>query len=138
MLYKYFKSKRKYYIGPGNEKSRTDYGVYRKDGSTLDNIFSILIGYCSIYSGSVGKSEFKASKSSYTAQNFNFLIDMNNLTIDDRKITTEEKLKIREETICSSKNTDKEMLKIICNVCVVTEDKIKGYRIDKKEKPIFS
>ena len=42
--------KRKYYHGPGNEKSRTDYGRYttKKDPEgkyiTLDNIFGILIG----------------------------------------------------------------------------------------------
>ena len=35
--------KRKYYHGPGNEKSRTDYGRFRTDGTTLDNIFGILI-----------------------------------------------------------------------------------------------
>ena len=30
--------KRKYYHGPGNEKSRTDYGRFRTSGETLDNI----------------------------------------------------------------------------------------------------
>ena len=39
--------KRKYYHGPGNEKSRTDYGRFRTDGTTLENIFGILIGKCS-------------------------------------------------------------------------------------------
>ena len=38
------KEKRKYYVGPGNEKSRTDYGIYRTDGTTLENLFGILIG----------------------------------------------------------------------------------------------
>ena len=68
--------KRKYYHGPGNEKSRTDYGRYRTNGETLDNIFSILIGKCTYY-----PDEFRAAKASYSAQEFNLLNDLNNLTV---------------------------------------------------------
>ena len=50
-----FNRKRKYYEGPGNEKSRTDYGKYttklNEDGTyiTEKNIFEKLIGMCSVY-----------------------------------------------------------------------------------------
>lgn len=132
-----FESKRKYYIGSGNEKNRTDYGVYRTNGNTLDNIFSILIGYCSIYDGSTCEPELKSSKCSYTSQYFNFLTDMNNLTIDNRKITPSEKQEIKNLIIDNPKNSDIEVLKIICKVCNVDSNKIKGYRIDKNEKSIF-
>ena len=50
-----FNRKRKYYEGPGNEKSRTDYGRYTtkidENGNYIneDNIFEKLIGKCSVY-----------------------------------------------------------------------------------------
>ena len=55
-------SKRKYYHGPGSEKSRTDYGRFKLDGRNLDNIFDILIGKCTFY------QEERAARASYTAQ----------------------------------------------------------------------
>ena len=85
--------KRKYYHGPGNEKSRTDYGRFRTDGTTLDNIFGILIGKCTFY-----PDEYRASKASYTAQEFNFLNDLNNLTVptETKKLSEEQKKTIVE------------------------------------------
>lgn len=62
--------KRLYYIGPGNKLSRSDYGIYRTDGTTLKNMFEILIGKCSYY-----PDEYRSAKASYTAQEFNFLTD---------------------------------------------------------------
>ena len=83
--------KRKYYHGPGNEKSRTDYGRYRTSGETLDNIFGILIGKCTFY-----PEEFRAAKASYTAQEFNLLNDLNNLTVptETKKLSEEQKNQI--------------------------------------------
>lgn len=83
--------KRKYYHGPGNEKSRTDYGRYRTNGETLDNIFGILIGKCTFY-----PEEFRAAKASYTAQEFNLLNDLNNLTVptETKKLSKEQKNQI--------------------------------------------
>ena len=80
--------KRKYYHGPGNEKSRADYGRFRTDGTTPDNIFGILIGKCTFY-----PEEYRASKASYTAQEFNLLNDLNNLTVptETKKLSEEQK-----------------------------------------------
>ena len=85
--------KRKYYHGPGNEKSRTDYGRFRTDGTTLDNIFGILIGKCTFY-----PDEYRAAKASYTAQEFNLLNDLNNLTVptETKKLSEEQKRQIIE------------------------------------------
>ena len=80
-----FNRKRKYYEGPGNEKSRTDYGRFttKLDANgnyiTEDNIFEKLIGKCSVY-----PDELRAAAASYTAQEYNVLNDLNNLTINGR------------------------------------------------------
>jgi CRISPR-associated endonuclease Csn1 len=125
-------SKRKYYHGPGNEKSRTDYGRYRTDGRTLENIFDILVGKCTFY-----PEEYRAAKASYTAQEFNFLNDLNNLTLptETKKLSIEEKLYL----VDYAKNTpvlgpDK-LLKEIAKLVDCKKEDIKGFRIDNKEKP---
>ena len=94
---KIFNRKRKYYEGPGNEKSRTDYGKYTT-GKDLDgkyitekNIFEKLIGKCSVY-----KEELRAAGASYTAQEFNILNDLNNITVNNKKLTTQQKKDVIE------------------------------------------
>ena len=72
-----FNRKRKYYEGPGNEKSRTDYGRFTtrldQNGNYIDeeNIFEKLIGKCSVY-----PDELRGAAASYTAQEFNLLNDL--------------------------------------------------------------
>ncbi|MDO4666301.1 MAG: type II CRISPR RNA-guided endonuclease Cas9 [Streptococcus sp.] len=125
-------SKRKYYHGPGNEKSRTDYGRFKKDGTTLKNIFETLIGKCSIY-----PDEYRASKSSYTAQEFNLLNDLNNLTVptETKKLSEEQKRKIVKHVKTTKSISSKTLFKHIANMLDISVDDIKGYRIDKDEKP---
>lgn len=90
-----YERKREYYIGPGNEKSRTDYGIYTtrtdEEGNFIDekNIFGKLIGKCSVY-----PEEYRASSASYTAQEFNLLNDLNNLKINNEKLTEFQKKKL--------------------------------------------
>lgn len=130
-----FKRKREYYTGPGNNKSRTDYGVYttQKDENgkyiTEDNLFAKLIGKCSVY-----PEELRAAGASYTAQEFNALNDLNNLTINARKLEQQEKEKIIE-TIKSSKVVN--MKNIIKKVTGEDINSLKGARINKQEKEIF-
>ena len=129
--------KRKYYHGPGNEKSRTDYGRYttKKNSEdeyvTLDNIFGILIGKCTFY-----PEEYRAAKASYTAQEFNLLNDLNNLTVptETKKLSEEQKNQIityvKNEKAMGSKKLFKYIAKLLA--CDVAD--IKGYRIDKSDK----
>lgn len=123
--------KRKYYHGPGNEKSRTDYGRYRTSGETLDNIFGILIGKCTFY-----PEEYRAAKASYTAQEFNLLNDLNNLTVptETKKLSEEQKNQIinyvKNEKAMGSAKLFKYIAKLLS--CDVAD--IKGYRIDKSDK----
>ena len=126
---KIFESKRKYYIGPGNEKSRTDYGIYRKDGETWKNLFDILIGRCTIY-----KKEFRASRASYTVERFNLLNDLNNIKVKGEKLTYEQKQNIIEN-ILTAKIVN--VMKFIEKECACTSQEITGYRIDKQDKPEF-
>lgn len=130
-----FNRKRKYYEGPGNEKSRTDYGKYTtrvgEDGEyiTEKNIFEKLIGKCSVY-----PEELRAAAASYTAQEFNVLNDLNNLTINGRGLDEEEKRSIVE--ILKTSNSIN-MRKIISGVIGEKIVEFHGARIDKDEKEIF-
>ena len=124
--------KRKYYHGPGNEKSRTDYGRYRTDGTTLDNIFGILIGKCTFY-----PDEYRASKASYTAQEFNLLNDLNNLTVptETKKLSEEQKKTIVEYAKTAKTLGASTLLKYITKLIGASVDQIHGYRIDPDKKP---
>ncbi len=125
-------SKRKYYHGPGNPKSRTDYGRYRTDGTDLDNIFDILIGKCSFY-----PEEYRAAKASYTAQEFNFLNDLNNLSLptETGKLSEEQKIDLvnwaKETKILGPKKLLQEVAKR--NNCKFED--IRGFRLDNKDNP---
>ena len=130
-----FKRKRKYYEGPGNEKSRTDYGKYttrlNDDGEYINeqNIFEKLIGKCSVY-----EDELRAAAASYSAQEFNLLNDLNNLTINGRKLQEEEKRAIVDrvktsDTVVMRKILEKSMGEKI--------DELRGARIDKSGKEQF-
>lgn len=130
-----FNRKRKYYEGPGNEKSRTDYGKYttrlNEDGEyiTEENIFEKLIGKCSVY-----KDEIRAASATYTAQEFNLLNDLNNLTVNGRKLQQDEKQKIVD--LVKNSNTIN-MRKIIAQAIDEKVEELSGARIDKDEKEIF-
>lgn len=126
--------KRDYFVGPGNEKSRTDYGIYKTDGRTLKNLFEELIGHDKIF-----PDEYRASAASYTAQLFNVLNDLNNLRIlnyEDGKLTKEDKEKIIAEI---KNNTTKiNMINVIKKIANCSKDDIKGFRINEKGKPEIS
>lgn len=130
-----FNRKRKYYEGPGNEKSRTDYGRYTtkidENGNYIneDNIFEKLIGKCSVY-----PEELRAAGASYTAQEFNLLNDLNNLTINGRKLEEDEKHAIVERIKIS--NTVN-MRKIIADCIGEKIEDFRGARVDKSGKELF-
>lgn len=129
--------KRKYYHGPGNEKSRTDYGKYttKKDAQgeyiTLNNIFGILIGKCTFY-----PEEFRAAKASYTAQEFNLLNDLNNLTVptETKKLSEEQKHQIITYVKNEKAMGPAKLFKYIAKLLSCDVADIKGYRIDKSDK----
>lgn len=126
--------KRAYFVGPGSAKSRTDYGIFKKDGRILNNLFEELIGHDKIY-----PEELRASGASYTAQLFNVLNDLNNLRIssyEDQKLTTEDKEQIISELKSTTSNVN--MMKLIQKVVGCAESDINGYRTDKNYRPEIS
>ncbi|HFH9938760.1 TPA: type II CRISPR RNA-guided endonuclease Cas9 [Streptococcus suis] len=131
-LIELLREKRKYYVGPGNEKSRTDYGIYRTDGTTIENLFGILIGKCTFY-----PDQFRSSRASYTAQEFNFLNDLNNLTVptETKKLSQEQK----EFLVNYAKETSVlgagKILQQIAKLADCKVEDIRGYRLDNKDKP---
>ena len=140
------KVKREYFVGPGNEKSRTDYGRWttKKDDKgnyiTENNIFEKLIGKSSfIFGNETEEKKLRASSASYTAQEFNILNDLNNIIIGGRKLTKKEKLEIIEKL----KNQDTVELKynkiekIIADVSQEDINSIRGNRIDRDENPEY-
>lgn len=131
-----FNRKRKYYDGPGNELSRTDYGKYttkidEETGAyiTEKNIFDKLVGTCSVY-----PEEQRAAGASYTAQEFNALNDLNNLKINGRKLEQEEK-----EQIIRGYKTEKtvNVRKLIKAAIGEEIESLSGARVDKDDKEIF-
>ena len=134
-----FMSKRKYYEGPGTERDRTDYGIFRENGDTWTNITKNLIGKCSIYGDDENLSaddKRRAPKMSYTAQEFNMLNDLNNLKVgtDERKLSKEEKLSIINIVL---KANTVNMKNIIAKVTGETKDTIKGFSISTDKKETF-
>lgn len=123
--------KREYYVGPGTEKNRTDYGIYRTNGEILDNLFEILIGKDKFY-----PNEERAAGNSYTAQLFNLVNDLNNLkiqTTEDQKLTREQKEEIIEQVKVAEKNV--QLIQFVSKITKTPKDQISGYRVDKNGKP---
>ena len=123
--------RRRYDQGPGSEKSPTPYGSYRivDDELVHVNLIDMMRGRCSVY-----PNEFRAPKQSYTAELFNLLNDLNNLTINNEKISLDDK----EQVIQFVNEKGNITVKQLCKLLNVTEDEIKGFRIDKNEKPILT
>lgn len=123
--------RRAYYEGPGSEKSPTPYGRFIEVDGQIQEIDLIekMRGKCSVF-----PDELRAPKMAVTADLFNFLNDMNNLTVDGNKLSPEEKKGIL--TIVSQKGNI--TLRQLAKELNVKEVDIRGYRIDKKEKAIFT
>ena len=123
--------RRAYYEGPGSEKSPTPYGRFIEvDGQIKEiDLIEKMRGKCSVF-----PDELRAPKMAVTADLFNFLNDMNNLTVDGNKLCPEEKKGIL--AIVSQKGNI--TLRQLAKELNVDEVDIKGYRIDKNQKAIFT
>lgn len=130
--------RRQYYEGPGSLQSPTPYGrfILKDDGSIeVVDLIEKMRGRCSVY-----PELLRAPKSAPSVEMFNFLNDLNNLTIThfdgDEKISEDQKNKILNEYIFSNNHsiTPLQLAKFLGTDI----ESIKGFRIDKKEKPTLT
>lgn len=128
-----YSSKREYFEGPGSKESPTPYGRFRYDegGKVIEvNLIDLMRGKCTFF-----PEEKRIAQNSYTACLFNLLNDLNNMTAEGQPISYEHKRDLVEKYIGEGKNVN---LQNIAKVTGVKIDDLRGYRIDKNEKPIFT
>lgn len=141
-IIKIYDSKREYSEGPGSAKSPTPYGrFYYDENGEVQKISLIdkMRGHCTYY-----PDELRIAANSYTACLFNLLNDLNNLTIQGKpkegfvengKLTEQAKRQLVDQYINNKKNVT---LQVLAKELGVVKEDITGYRIDKKEKALFT
>ena len=132
-IIKIYSSKREYFEGPGSEKSPTPYGRWRYDeqGNLIEvNLIELMRGACTFF-----PEEKRIAKNSYTACLFNLLNDLNNLTVEGREISFDEKNILISQYVNKGKNVS---LNNIASVCNCNKEDIRGYRVNKDDKAIFT
>lgn len=137
-LVELLRRKRQYYIGPGNELSRTNYGIYKTDGETKDNLFDELRGKCSVYNGKYGMdSEKRASSVSYTAQYYNALNDINNIRVNNEKLTASQREKLLDYYKNNKTSQKSGFFTNLKKLFDFSKEEISGFRIDKNNQPEY-
>lgn len=124
---KLIETRRTYYEGPGKG---SPYG-WEED---VKKWYVSMMGRCTYY-----PEELRSVKYSYSASLFNILNELNNLVIardENSKLTKEEKELLIEKVFKVVKT--KPSLQKIAKALDVKPEDIKGYRIDKSDKPEFS
>lgn len=114
-------TRRTYYQGAGKQSPYS----WKDEEEWLNK----LIGHCTYF-----PEELRMLKHSYTAELFNLLNDLNNLKVNGENLTKEQK----KELIEIFKKQKSVSIKKIAKSLGVSEDNIKGYRIDIKGKPLFT
>ncbi len=128
-----YDSRRHYSVGPGGPKSPTPYGCYRYDeqGNIIKvNLIDIMRGKCTFF-----PEEKRIAHNAYTACLFNLLNDLNNMTAGGKPIEYHQKKELVEKYINEGKNVT---LQNIAKVTGVKPEELRGYRIDKNGKAIFT
>ena len=140
-----FNRVRNFADGPGNEKTPTPYGRFyerNENGEFPLTLWEKTIGKCSIY-----PNEYRGGKSSPISELFNLLNDLNNLKIENSdnpeldKLSSNDKIELLQimfnEVV--NKNKSKNVNnKLIGKTFGFDEKFIKGYRIDKNQKPLYT
>ncbi|CCV63862.1 CRISPR-associated protein [Alteracholeplasma palmae J233] len=96
------------------------------------DLIDLMRGKCSLY-----PDQPRSPKMAFSAEIFNLLNDLNNLKIlnrENNKITKEEKITIINHVREKGSITVQQLLKILN----AQQEEIKGFRIDKNEKPIIT
>jgi len=80
--------------GPGSEKSTTDYGVYKKDGQQVNNLWEESIGKCPVHT-----EQQRSLKCQSLPEIANLLSQLNSMKISNEKLTPEQKEKVISNVI---------------------------------------
>ncbi|RPF56528.1 type II CRISPR RNA-guided endonuclease Cas9 [Abyssicoccus albus] len=119
--------RRAYYEGPGEG---SPFGW----NADIKKWYETLMGKCTYY-----PEELRSVRYAYSASLFNVLNDLNNLVImrdENDKLTKDEKEHLINNLFKKQKSAP--TLNKIAKELGVKEEDIKGYRVDKKDKPEFS
>lgn len=128
-----YDSKREYFQGPGGPNSPTPYGCFRYDegGKIIEvNLIDLMRGTCTFF-----PQEKRIAQNAYTACLFNLLNDLNNMTAAGEPISYEQKKELVEKYIDEGKNVN---LQNITKVTGAKGEELRGYRIDKSDKPVIT
>ncbi|MDT0715974.1 type II CRISPR RNA-guided endonuclease Cas9 [Staphylococcus chromogenes] len=120
------KTRREYFEGPGEGSP------YGWEGN-IKKWYEQMMGHCTYF-----PDELRSVKYAYSADLFNALNDLNNLVItrdEDSKLNYGEKFQIIENVFKQKKTPN---LKQIAKEIGVNETDIKGYRVNKSDKPQFT
>lgn len=133
-----FKRMRNFTVGPGNEKSRTDNGIYttKKDPVTgkyitLSTNIEKMIGKCSLFI-----DQTRASKASFSAQKFNLMNDLLNMKVSGRPLDETERKEIFERIVNSTDGESIRISSIVSKVTGIKKPIITGVGV-KKEKDSY-
>lgn len=133
-ILKIYSAKREYYEGPGGENSPTPYGSYRldKEGKLIKvNLIELMRGKCTYF-----PDESRMAKNAYTACLFNLLNDdLNNMEAAGESISFQQKKDLIEQYVDQGKNVS---LRAISKITGVKAELLRGYRVDKNDKPVFT
>lgn len=119
-------TRREYFEGPGEGSP------YGWEGN-IKKWYEQMMGHCTYF-----PDELRSVKYAYSADLFNALNDLNNLVItrdEDSKLNYGEKFQIIENVFKQKKTPN---LKQIAKEIGVNEIDIKGYRVNKSDKPQFT
>ena len=132
-ILKIYSAKREYYEGPGGENSPTPYGSYRRDkeGKLIKvNLIELMRGKCTYF-----PDESRMAQNAYTACLFNLLNDLNNMEAAGESIILQQKRDLVEQYVDQGKNVS---LRAISKITDVKAELLRGYRVDKNDKPVFT
>lgn len=129
-------TRREYFEGPGtNSTENSKYGENSKSPygwSSQKEWMENLRGECTYCEG-----ETRIAKGSPTLELYNVLNDLNNLLIDGEHLTKEQK-EFLIENLFKTQKTTPALSSIIKKLKCDKDAVVSGYRIDNKDKPLFS
>ena len=133
---KLFSRMRSFTVGPGNEKSRTDNGIYttKKDPLTgkyitLKTNVEKMVGKCSLFI-----EERRASKASFSAQKYNLWNDLMNMRVSGKSLNEDERKLVYDGILKSTDGENINIRSIVSKLLGISDAVITGVGVKKEKK----